>query len=420
VSSLTFLPGATQIIQYIARPVPALSLLAHQTTSQIFVLSALLLFPLSIVRRRIASPWLLALVGAVFVVLARKPAADPWPLGILLEWASLVLVVGALCWKDMLSAFVALVTAPAFSALPVFLRSADPAISLSGQMVLLLFGIVVLVSWFGVLTRDRVSDVEAIAPAFARHISERERLQQELRIARDVQMSLLPKVTPSLPGLDVAARCVPAQEVGGDYYDFVLLGDNRLGVVIGDVSGKGTEGAFYMTLTKGFLKAVVRASESPGVVLTQANALFCENVERGNFVSMIYALLEPAGSGVTFARAGHNPVMLYRAETSAVEFFQPKGIALGLERGEVFAKTIEEVSIPLESGDVLILYTDGFGEAMNRKAEQYGEGRLQEAVVRLSGRSAEGILSGVLEDVRSFVGRAEQHDDMTMVVLKKS
>ena len=419
-TAVSFNPEATQFFQFVGRPAPALSLLAHNAYSQVFILSALLLFPLAIARRRITSPWFLAALGSLFVVLTRKPAADPFALGLLIEWASMTVVVGVLCRKDLLAAFVALVTAPTLSVLPVFLKSTDPAVLLSGETVLLLFGIVVLVSWIGVLTKDRVSDLEAITPAFARHISERERLQQELRIARDVQMSLLPKTTPSVPGLDLAARCVPAQEVGGDYYDFVLLGEGRLGVVIGDVSGKGTEGAFYMTLTKGFLKAVVRVSLSPAVVLTQANALFYENVNRGNFVSMIYASLEMGGAKVTFARAGHNPVILFRARSLSADFFQPKGIALGLEPGEVFAKTIEEVSVPFEAGDVLVLYTDGFGEAMNMAREQFGEVRLRESVVRLAGGSSEEILSGILGDVGKFVGRAEQHDDMTMVVIKKT
>lgn len=420
VTSLAFVPGATQLQQYAARPAPALSLLAHQASSQILVLSALLLFPLSIARRRIASPWILTAIGSLLVVITAKPALHPFGPGVLLAWASMAAVVGVLCRADLVAAFVALASAPALSTLPVFLRSGDPAVSLSGQIVLLLFGIVIAVAWVGVLTKNRVADVESITPAFARHISERERLQQELRIARDVQMSLLPKSTPVIPGLDIAARCVPAQEVGGDYYDFVPLNGGRLGVVIGDVSGKGTEGAFYMTLTKGFLKAVVRASESPALVLTQANALFCENVDRGNFISMVYATLEARGSAVTFARAGHNPVILYRARSASAEFFQPKGIALGLEPGEVFAKTIEEVSLPLEPGDVLVLYTDGFGEAMNPKGEQYGEERLQTSIVRLSGRPAGEILEGILSDVRSFVGRANQHDDMTMVIVRKT
>jgi sigma-B regulation protein RsbU (phosphoserine phosphatase) len=420
VAALRFIPDATQLFEYVARPAPALSMLAHHAYSQIFVLSAFLLFPLAIARRRIASPWVLSALGSLLVVLTRKAEAEPYLLGLLIEWASMTVVVGVLCRRDLLAGFVALVTAPVLSVLPVFLRSADPAMLLSGEAVLLLFGLMVLVSWIGVLTRDRVTDLEAITPAFARHISERERLQQELRIARDVQMSLLPKTTPSVAGLDLAARCVPAQEVGGDYYDFAFLDGGRLGVVIGDVSGKGTEGAFYMTLTKGFLKAVVKASESPATVLTQANALFCENVGRGNFISMVYASIDVQGGKVTFARAGHNPVILYRARSGSAEFFQPKGIALGLESGEVFARTIEEVSIQLERGDVLVLYTDGFGEAMNKAREMYGEARLQEAIVRLAGGSSEEILGGILKDARSFAGRAEQNDDMTMVVIKKT
>jgi sigma-B regulation protein RsbU (phosphoserine phosphatase) len=412
-------PDSIQIHEFLPRPAPALSLLAHQAYAGIFVLSVLVLFPLAIARRRIASPWVLVAVGSFLLVVPDKPAFTPYLLGLLVEWVSGAVVVWVLYKRDVLSAFIALVTAAALSVMPVFLGSPDAAVLLSGQMVVLLCGIVLIASWVGVLTKDRVTDVEAITPAFARHISERERLQEELKIARDVQMSLLPKATPRVPGLDIAARCVPAQEVGGDYYDFVRLDGGRLGVVIGDVSGKGTEGAFYMTLTKGFLKAVVRATESPAVILTQANELFCENVERGNFISMVYASLDAQGASVTFARAGHNPVILYRARLSAAEFFQPKGIALGLEPGEVFAKTIEEVSVSLELGDVLILYTDGFGEAMNSKGEEYGEERLQVSIVRLAGRSAEGILNGVLADVRSFVGKAEQHDDMTMVVVKR-
>jgi sigma-B regulation protein RsbU (phosphoserine phosphatase) len=417
---LTCNPDTIQIHEFLPRPAPALSLLSHQAYVGIFVLSILLLFPLAIVRRRFASPWVLAAVGSFLIVVPEKASFNPYLLGFLVEWVSKAMVVWVLCRRDVLGAFVALVTAAALSAMPVFLRSPDAAVFLSGQMAVLLCGILVIASWVGVLTKDRVTDVETITPAFARHISERERLQEELKIARDVQMSLLPKTTPRVAGLDIAARCVPAQEVGGDYYDFVQLGGDRLGVVIGDVSGKGTEGAFYMTLTKGFLKAVVRATESPAVILTQANELFCENVERGNFISMVYASIDARVSRVTFARAGHNPVILYRARLSAAEFFQPKGIALGLESGEIFAKTIEEVSVSLEPGDVLILYTDGFGEAMNPKGEEYGEVRLQESIVRLAGHSAEGILSGVLADVRSFVGRAEQHDDMTMVVVKRA
>src|SRR5690606_4425591 len=144
-------------------------------------------------------------------------------------------------------------------------------------------------------------------PAFAKNITERQRLQRELEIARDVQMSFLPKSTPDFSGLDIASQCIPAHEVGGDYYDFVKLDKNRLGIIIGDVSGKGTEAAFYMTLTKGFLKALSRSSDSPAAVLSNMNELFYENVERGTFISMIYGIFDIEKNALKLARAGHNP-----------------------------------------------------------------------------------------------------------------
>jgi serine phosphatase RsbU (regulator of sigma subunit) len=208
--------------------------------------------------------------------------------------------------------------------------------------------------------------------------------------------------------------------VGGDYYDFVLPRTGKLGIVVGDVSGKGTEGAFYMTLTKGFLKAVARSSDSPSAVLLEANSLFYENVARGNFISIIYALVDPLRSTVTIARAGHNPAILCRPGSSNPEVIQPKGIALGLEPGDVFSKTIEEVTLPFRTGDVLVLYTDGFVESMNAAGEQFGDERFQAAIAGPAERCADDIVEGILQEVQSFAGRAVQHDDMTIVVVRRT
>ena len=125
-------------------------------------------------------------------------------------------------------------------------------------------------------------------------------------------MSFLPKENPILKGIDIASICIPAFEVGGDYYDFIRLGKNKLGIIIGDVSGKGTQAAFYMTLTKGFLKAIAKHTDSPAEVLTKMNELFYENVERGRFISMIYAVVDLENKLIRIARAGHNPVILSR------------------------------------------------------------------------------------------------------------
>jgi phosphoserine phosphatase RsbU/P len=285
-------------------------------------------------------------------------------------------------------------------------------------MVLLAFGAVVLLyALVSLVTRDTVRDFETIAPRFQRHISERQRLSRELEIAREVQMGFLPKHDPHFPGLDIASRCAPAMEVGGDYYDFIDLGPDKIGIAIGDVSGKGTQAAFYMTLTKGFLKALGRFSTSPSRVLVEMNRLFYENVERGNFISMIYAVFDLNTHSVTIARAGHTPVMRMDSDHH-VDVIQSRGMALGFEGGDKFEQTIEEVTLPIHAGDIFVLYTDGYPEAMTTKREEFGEERLAVTLQRHAGDSAAQILDGLYRETRRFAGKAEQHDDMTMVVVR--
>jgi sigma-B regulation protein RsbU (phosphoserine phosphatase) len=207
-------------------------------------------------------------------------------------------------------------------------------------------------------------------------------------------------------------------EVGGDYFDFIPLKGAKLGIAIGDVSGKGTQAAFYMTLAKGFLKALSPHHDSPAVVLSHLNKLFYENVDRGAFISMVYATVDIKGRTITIARAGHNPVIMRKSEAVDVEVLQPTGLGLGLEAGETFAKTIEEVSVPFKPGDAFVFYTDGFSEAMNRQKQEFGEEQLYGVVNAVSGGSAQHILDEVFSAVRKFAGREKQHDDMTLVVLK--
>ena len=205
--------------------------------------------------------------------------------------------------------------------------------------------------------------------------------------------------------------------MGGDYYDFIELGERRVGIAIGDVSGKGTQAAFYMTLTKGFLQALAWQHESPAEVLVAMNRLFYRNVERGHFISMIYAVFDMDARELRIARAGHSPVMR-RSDEADVEIIQSRGIALGFEAGETFSATIEELRVPLRAGDSFVLYTDGYPEAMTKAREEYGEERLATALRQCGGTSAEELLSHLYRDTRRFTGRAEQHDDMTMVVVR--
>jgi sigma-B regulation protein RsbU (phosphoserine phosphatase) len=420
VTSLWFKPMDKTILGFLTSFSPGIALLLHDVYADLFTLSVLIVFGLSLLRRWFTKPIVIILVGGLALGIATRSTVQPVVPAIIIDCVAAILIAWVFFRYDVLTTYTTLVTGGLLQGILVLLRMSDPSMLSSGETVLGLIALVLALAWIAVLTKDRLVDLEAITPAFTRHITERERLQQELQIAREVQMSLLPKKIPEFPGLDIASRCVPALEVGGDYYDFIRFTDTRLGVIVGDVSGKGTEGAFYMTLTKGFLKAVTRAMESPARILTEANSLFYENVDRGTFITVIYGVFDSTEKTVTVARAGHNPAIVIRAGATGGEFVQPSGIALGLEPGEVFGKAIEEVKLSYSSGDVFLFYTDGFGEATNGKGEQFGDEKLMATVRESAERPAAEILEAVLKSVRSFVGSAKQHDDMTIVVVKCS
>jgi len=255
-------------------------------------------------------------------------------------------------------------------------------------------------------------------PAFALNITERQRLQRELEIARDIQMSFLPKKNPLINYLDIASICIPALEVGGDYYDFIQFDGNKLGVIIGDVSGKGTQAAFYMILTKGFLKALAKSFRSPLKFLQDMNTLFYENVERGTFISMVCGIFDLENKKFMLARAGHNPVIVRKSAQKNAGTLHPTGLAIGLEKGIVFNKTIQEIEIEITKGDIFVFYTDGFTEARNKFKEEFGEERLVDIVKNNSGLTSEEILNQIIKEVKTFMGKTPQHDDMTMIVAK--
>lgn len=233
-----------------------------------------------------------------------------------------------------------------------------------------------------------------------------------------MQITFLPSQTPEIHGLDIASLCLPALEVGGDYYDFIEITPKKLGVVIGDVSGKGISAAFYMTLTKGFLKSQARNVFSPRQLLINMNELFYENAERGFFISMIYAIIDLEKRTLTFSRAGHNPMILRSSKKGMAEELNPPGIALGLESGEIFTRTIEERTIGIEKDDLFLFYTDGLNEAQNQFHEEFGEERLLHQVEAYTDLAAEALLQKIQTEIQQYTVNAAQHDDMTAVVIK--
>ncbi len=277
------------------------------------------------------------------------------------------------------------------------------------------FAIGLVAYWKG---RELSPEELAAKPSYVKLITQRERMAHELDIARSVQMSLLPKKNPLLEGFDIAGVCIPALEVGGDYYDFFKLEDGKIGIAIGDVSGKGVPAAIYMTLTKGILQTTASESNSPKEVLNKLNKQMYLSIDRSSFVSIFYAVLDMTNNKIRFARAGHNPAILAHRGNDLNTLLEPKGMAVGLEAGEKFSDFLEEHEIPLQSGDVLTFYTDGFTEASTKDGEEYGEDRLLDLISENKNFSANAMIQKVVREIKAFVGNHPQHDDMTMVVVK--
>jgi serine phosphatase RsbU (regulator of sigma subunit) len=251
-----------------------------------------------------------------------------------------------------------------------------------------------------------------------RESAEKERLEEELRIARRIQMSLLPQGTVSVPHVSIAAACIPATEVGGDYYDLLPLPGDRLAVVVADVSGKGTSAALYMAELKGLMLSLTRVHDSPAALLAEANRILAVDMDARSFITMSYAVLDPRAGRMLYARAGHSPLLQRVMATGATRLLAPPGLGLGLDAGAQFERVLEETEVPLVAGDVFLFFTDGISEAMNARGELFGEERLRAVLQRDGELPSEDLRDRVLEDVRRFVGDAPQHDDMTMVVLR--
>lgn len=274
---------------------------------------------------------------------------------------------------------------------------------------------------WGALAYVRGKDERALrryVPEYIDELAQEERIRQELQIARKVQQSFLPVKTPDIEGLDIAAFCKPAYETGGDYYDFIRLDEHRIALTIGDVSGKGIQAAFYMTFIKGVLHSLCRETDSPAELLVKANRLFYDNADKGTFISLVYGIIDLEQQTFTFARGGHNPVIRINAETGAVEELRPDGLGLGLTRHALFDNNIEEIRLNLCEEDLLVLYTDGIVESLNETGYAYGNDRLVSLLKRKKEKRSAEILSALFTDVTSFIGRAEQHDDMTVVVVR--
>ncbi len=253
--------------------------------------------------------------------------------------------------------------------------------------------------------------------------AEKKRLEEELRIAHEIQMSLLPQGPLGFRGLSITTTCVPAREVGGDYFDLLPLDEDRVGVLIADVSGKGTSAALYMAEMKGLMLSLSRMHTSPRELLVQANRIIAEHLNSRSFITMIYAVIDVRARTLTYARAGHTPLLCLpgpAAPSQDLRLLAPDGMVLGLniDGGQMFERLLQEETIPIHEGDLFLLFTDGISEAMNAADDCFGETRLGEIVREHAHLPADQLRERILREIAAFVGDAPQHDDMTMILLR--
>lgn len=259
----------------------------------------------------------------------------------------------------------------------------------------------------------------AIENAFLyEELAEQERLKHELAIARRIQLASLPQTTPKIKGLDIAGASHPALEVGGDYFDYLNGEPGKITIIVGDVSGKGTSAALYMSKVQGILRSLNAFKLSPKELFVRTNKLLCNDLEKSSFVTAITGAFEPPAGKLVIARAGHLPLYHYVAKTGIVEIHTPKGLGLGLESTDLFSSELEERVIHYQTNDVFVFASDGVTEAENVSGGQLGEEGLMAVVARYSSEDANGILNRIMEAVNEFARGGEQHDDQTVVVAK--
>ncbi len=272
---------------------------------------------------------------------------------------------------------------------------------------------------YNIYRGKKIRELPDFVPEYVLELAQEDRMKQELQIARKVQESFLPVRTPDIQGLDIAAICKPAYETGGDYYDLITLRDGRLAVIIGDVSGKGIQAAFYMTFIKGVLHSLCNDYTSTIDVLTKTNKIFRNNANKGTFISLIFGVVNVSNNTFLFSRAGHNPLLYYESKTKKLHEFKPEGLAIGMADEELFKKHIGEQRVQFNKDDMLIFFTDGVVESISKTNKVYGDQRLRELIIKYHDLPSSEIVKKLETDLAKFSKQGLQHDDLTMIVIKK-
>jgi len=255
-----------------------------------------------------------------------------------------------------------------------------------------------------------------LTAAIAQEVAQRERLNREVEIAREVQERLFPQEFPPVEGLDYCGACRPALGVGGDYYDFLLLPDGSLGIAIGDVSGKGISAALLMASLQASLRAqAIQGTSDLAALMSNVNRLVYDASAENRYATFFYAQYEPSTRTLAYVNAGHNPPMLFReSDGEVIRLDEAGGVVVGLLRDFPYT----QAAVTLQPGDLLLAYTDGISEAMNKQEEEWGEECMMETAQACKGLSASETITRLVQAADAFAAGAKQHDDMTLVVVR--
>lgn len=249
--------------------------------------------------------------------------------------------------------------------------------------------------------------------------SEKKRLDHDLEIAREIQAVLLPAMPPPFEGYELSGINIPARQVSGDYFDYVKVDETHLGIAVADVSGKGIPASLIMAMARSVLRSEAAGNFSAAEVLRRVNRQLYPDIKEDMFISMAYLVINSSSGEVTLARAGHDAPLLCRAGDLSVEKMSPKGMALGIDSGEVFNRVIIDQRFEMGAGDCLLLYTDGATEAMDDAGLEFGLDRVVTALQTEATRGARQVVTRLTEELRAFVGNHPRYDDVTMIAIRK-
>ena len=248
---------------------------------------------------------------------------------------------------------------------------------------------------------------------------EKKRMDSDLQVAQEIQRILLPSASPSVRNYEIDGINMPARQMSGDYYGYIRVAQDRWGVAIADVSGKGVAASLMMAMCRSVLRGQAMEKTSAAEVLNQVNRQIYPDIKEDMFISMAYLLLDENSNDITLCRAGHDAPLLYDAKTRSVQKLNPPGMALGIDSGDVFERVTHDFHFQMESGDCLILYTDGITEALDAKGNEYGMKRLIQGIQESAHEGAAGIRKHLTDDLLDFIGNHEQNDDITLIVIRK-